>query len=110
LEWSRASDARERWFESSRPDFVLVELPGVLATFSAWRSRVQIPPRILAGVVRKPAKRPGREPGERLWVRLPPTLLCVGWASASPSGCNPPAIAVQVQLLPDTLAGPFGVW
>jgi len=29
---------------------------------------------------------------------------CVGWASASPSGCNPPAIAVQVQLLPDTLS------
>jgi hypothetical protein len=27
----------------------------------------------------------------------------VGWALASPSGCNPPAIAVQVQLLPDTL-------
>ncbi len=24
-------------------------------------------------------------------------------ALASPSGCNPPAIAVQVQLLPDTL-------
>jgi hypothetical protein len=29
----------------------------------------------------------------------------VGWAPASPSGCNPPAIAVQVQLLPDTLNG-----
>ena len=27
---------------------------------------------------------------------------CVGWASACPSGCNPPALsAVQVQLLPD---------
>src|SRR5205807_2279723 len=26
---------------------VRVELPGVLATFSRWRSRVQIPPRIL---------------------------------------------------------------
>src|SRR5262245_35744939 len=26
----------------------------------------------------------------------------VGWALASPSGCNPPAYAVQVQLLPDT--------
>jgi hypothetical protein len=31
------------------------------------------------------------------------TFFCVGWASASPSGCNPPANAVQVQLLPDTL-------
>src|SRR5436305_3668415 len=30
---------------------------------------------------------------------------CVGWAPASPGGCNPPAIAVQVQLLPDTLNG-----
>src|SRR5262249_39259848 len=29
----------------------------------------------------------------------------VGWAPASPSGCNPPAIAVQVQLLSDTLTG-----
>src|SRR5262245_14569504 len=29
----------------------------------------------------------------------------VGWAPASPSGCNPPAFAVQVQLLPDTLTG-----
>ena len=29
----------------------------------------------------------------------------VGWAPASPSGCNPPASAVQVQLLPDTLTG-----
>ena len=29
-----------------------------------------------------------------LWVRLPPVLLttkCVGWALASPGGCNPPA-------------------
>src|ERR1051325_10740230 len=29
----------------------------------------------------------------------------VGWAPASPGGCNPPATAVQVQLLPDTLTG-----
>ena|SRR6516225_1463067 len=27
------------------------------------------------GVVRKLAKRPGREPGDGLWVQLPPTLL-----------------------------------
>src|SRR6516225_7463524 len=27
------------------------------------------------GRVRKAAKRPGREPGDRLWVRLPPRLL-----------------------------------
>ena len=65
--------------------------------------------RFVYGVVRKPAKRPGREPGDRLWVQLPPTLPCVGWASASPSGCNPPACAVQVQLLPDTL-GAFDFW
>src|SRR5436305_2652817 len=30
---------------------------------------------------------------------------CVGWAPASPGGCNPPATAVQVRLLPDTLNG-----
>ncbi len=32
-----------------------------------------------------------------LWVRLPPVLLtttCVGWASACPSGCNPPAFGL----------------
>ena len=40
-----------------------------------------------------------------LRVRLPPLPLdtCVGWALACPSGCNPPASAVQVQLLPDAL-------
>jgi hypothetical protein len=53
--------------------------PGVVATPSPWRAWVQIPSRVL--------KRR------------------VGWASASPSGCNPPAPAVQVQLLPDTLTG-----
>ena len=40
-----------------------------------------------------------------LRVRLPPLPLetRVGWALACPSGCNPPASAVQVQLLPDAL-------
>jgi hypothetical protein len=33
----------------------------------------------------------------------PTRVTCVGWALASPSGCNPPAEAVQVQLLPDAL-------
>ena len=49
-----------------------------------------------------------------LRVRLPPLPLDirVGWALACPSGCNPPASAVQVQLLPDALMegetfGPF---
>ena len=53
----------------------------------------------------------------RSWVRLPLRVLKVdrrsatvdlervGWASASPSGRNPPAIAVQVRLLPDTWTG-----
>ncbi len=38
-------------------------------------------------------------------VQIPSRVLTgrVGWARASPSGCNPPANAVQVQLLPDTL-------
>ena len=30
----------------------------------------------------------------------------VGWALASPPGCNPDAMAVQVQLLPDALTRP----
>ncbi len=73
--------------------------------------RVQILADLLGrdGAVRKPAKRPGSNPGDRVRVRLPPALLksCVGWASASLSGCNPPAtIAVQVQLLPDALTRP----
>ncbi len=47
-----------------------------------------------------------------LGVQLPPVLVRsqesgirqrVGWAWASPRGCNPHAIAVQVQLLPDAL-------
>ena len=43
----------------------------------------------------------------RAWVQIPSRVLTrrVGWAPASPSGCNPPAFAVQVQLLPDTLTG-----
>ena len=32
------------------------------------------------GRVRKPAKRPGREPGEGLWVRLPPRSLVRHWS------------------------------
>ena len=73
--------------------FVLVEQPGVLATLSRWRSWVQIPSGTLDGTVRKPAKRPSSNLGDRLWVRFPPVLLtiCVGWALASLSGCNPPA-------------------
>ncbi len=40
-----------------------------------------------------------------LRVRLPPVPLdtCVGWALACPGGCNPPASAVQVRLLPGAL-------
>ena len=57
----------------------LADQPGVVATPSPWRAWVQIPSRVLT--------------------------RRVGWAPASPSGCNPPATAVQVQLLPDTLSG-----
>src|SRR5436853_6442475 len=72
---------------------VPVEQSGVLATLSRWRSWVQIPSGTLGGTVRKPAKRPSSNLGDRLWVRFPPVLLQarVGWALASPSGCNPPA-------------------
>src|SRR5215471_134270 len=55
--------------------FVLVEQPGVLATLSRWRSWVQIPSGTLAGTVRKPAKRPSSNLGDRFWVRFPPVLL-----------------------------------
>ena len=59
--------------------YALADQPGVVATPSPWRAWVQIPSRVLT-------RRVGRAP-------------------ASPSGCNPPAFAVQVQLLPDTLIG-----
>ena len=55
----------------------LADQPGVVATPSPWRAWVQIPSRVLT--------------------------RRVGWALASPSGCNPPAFAVQVRLLADTL-------
>ena len=57
--------------------YALADQPGVVATPSPWRAWVQIPSRVLT--------------------------RRVGWAPASPSGCNPPAFAVQVRLLPDTL-------
>ena len=86
---------------------VLVEQPGVLATLSRWRSRVRIPPGTLAGTVRKPAKRPSSNLGDRLWVRFPPVLLTghvAGWALASPTACKAAAFeTVQVQLLHDPL-------
>src|ERR1700730_3058028 len=56
------------------PLFVLVEQSGVLATLSRWRMWVQIPSRTLDGTVRKPAKRPSSNLGDRLWVRFPPVL------------------------------------
>jgi hypothetical protein len=42
---------------------------------------VRIRPPQLVGRVRKLAKRPGREPGERLWVRFPPRLLMGCWSN-----------------------------
>ncbi len=59
----------------------------MLASLSARKSRVQIPPEALKcrdGTVRKLAKRPGSNPGI-LWVRLPPVLLAealLGWCSS----------------------------
>ena len=66
----------------------------MLATLSQWSDPasgvppgVQIPPGVLKGrdgTVRKPAKRPGSNPGI-LWVRLPPVLLVdgsLGWCSS----------------------------
>src|SRR5260370_39184008 len=49
-----------------------MEQPGVLVWLSTRRSRVQIPLGALDGTVRKPAKRPSSNLGDRLWVQLPP--------------------------------------
>src|SRR6516162_9197055 len=59
--------------------------PGVPATLSRWRSRVQIPLGTLDGTVRKPAKRPSSNLGDRLWVRLPPVLLSIPHEPAAPA-------------------------
>src|SRR5262249_9871373 len=87
----------------------LMEQPGVLVWLSTKRPRVQIPLGALTGRYANRQSGQAQTLVNRLWVQLPPVLLCrcVGWALASPSGCNPPAIAVQVQLLPDALIGPF---
>jgi hypothetical protein len=42
---------------------------------------VQIRPPQLCGRVRKSVKRPGREPGESLWVRFPPRLFTGCWSN-----------------------------
>ena len=86
-----------------RQTIVLVEQPGVLATLSRWRRGFKSRRgRFENGAVRKLAKRPPTtlravpDLGE-LRVRLPPAPLneiCVGWASASSSGCNPPAFGL----------------
>src|SRR2546427_8547484 len=47
---------------------------------------VRIRPPQLDGRVRNSAKRPGREPGESLWVRFPPRLLnLIPWSSGEDS-------------------------
>jgi hypothetical protein len=83
----------------------------VLASLSARRSRVRIPPGALEeegwhGTQTGKATR--LKPGDS--VGSTPTRAterCVGWASASPTACKAAAFAVQVQLLPDALDGPF---
>ena len=49
--------------------------PGCQHGLISRMTPVRIRPPQLDGRVRKSAKRPGREPGERLWVRFPPRLL-----------------------------------
>jgi hypothetical protein len=87
---------------------VLVEQPGVLATLSRWRSRVQIPPGTPSKntAARYANRQSGHDHAARgarnlgdLSVRLRPAPLeqrtaCVGWALASSSGCNPPAFGL----------------
>ncbi len=83
---------------------------------SKQNRRVQLPPGTLGSLTRRRA--PG--PVGNRQTTLPQNEVCcgfnshlghsgrdekcVGWARASPSGCNPPAMAVQVQLLPATLS------
>ena len=52
-----------------------MEQSGVLVWLSTKRPRVQIPLGGLDGTVRKTAKRPSSNLGDRLWVRFPPVLL-----------------------------------
>ena len=60
--------------------------PGFQHGLISRSTPVQIRPPQLDGRVRKSAKRPGREPGERLWVRFPPRLLkWVPWSSGQDS-------------------------
>ena len=104
------------------PLIVLVEQPGVLATLSRWRSWVQIPsgtfdvsPLLLGegkgegARYANSAKRPSSNLGDRLWVQLPPVLLenaSAGHWQAQVAVTHPRS-AVQVQLLPGALDGPF---
>jgi hypothetical protein len=70
---------------------------------------VQIRPPQLDGRVRKSAKRPGREPGERLWVRFPPRLLqrSRGPAATTP-GLHPGNDSSSPSGIIDWAAGPTG--
>jgi hypothetical protein len=101
----------------------------VLVWLSTGRPRVQIPLEALLGPWCNgnipgsnpvdqgsnpcgPAQRHGTQSGQAQTLAIdcgfdshPCHCECIGWALASPSGCNPPAIAVQVQLLPGALMG-----
>ncbi len=57
-----------------RRRYALAEQPGMLATLSRWRPWVQIPSGALS-----------------LFAIDRIKISCVGWASASPGGCKPPA-------------------
>jgi hypothetical protein len=98
-------------FPSELLTHVLAEQPGVLATLSRWRSSVQIRPGTLKEGAR--GQESGASPEQHhllatgSWLPAPVLRTCVGWALASLSGCNPPALgALQVQLLPGALTRP----
>ena len=94
----------------------------MLAALSRWRSWVQIPsgtfhifPLLLGegkgegARYANSAKRPSSNLGDRLWVQLPPVLLenaSAGHWRAQVAVTHPRS-AVQVQLLPGALDGPF---
>jgi hypothetical protein len=87
--------------ESLTEQFVLVEQPGVLACLSRRRSWVQIPSGTLEMTTARYANRQSGQVQTLVSAGSTPACAtgtrCVGWALASPSGCNPPASGMQVR-------------
>ena len=108
VEWPQRLALNEERSVRFRPP-VLLQGPGTptgrAARLKPERVWVRLPPWVLVRWfrrVRKLAKRSSSNLGDRLRVRLPPLRLkiCVGWALASPSGRNPPALLCRFNSCP----------